>query len=236
MQMMNGAVFNRLEIDVMQLNELLEAVEIAHKYKLPAIIAHPNLSSDAIIAKSRVGGKFKIITPIDWPKGETFGMAKMRGLSTDSLETDGYEFLLTANKSEIDTRNEAKALTEFIKKHLTDQAEVRFVLGASSRSDENLRALCQGLLTIRTPSMIRVDIHTKTQVNKANPEEHNRHMTLIRELIKAPLKISGNINNLKAVVSCPSAARYAVNVSQAKTIIKEFKSQPDQLRELLGTE
>jgi ribosomal protein S25 len=84
--------------------------------------------------------------------------------------------------------------------------------------------------------MIRVDIHTKTQVNKANPEEHNRHMTLIRELIKAPLKISGNINNLKAVVSCPSAARYAVNVSQAKTIIKEFKSQPDQLRELLGTE
>ena len=101
---------------------------------MPAIVVHPGLSSDAIIARLRAGGKFKIITPIDWPKGETFGVNKLRGVTRDTLETDGFEFLLTPGKSEIDTRNEAKALTEFTKRNLSDQTEVRFVLGASLRS------------------------------------------------------------------------------------------------------
>lgn len=230
---MNGSVFNRLEIDVMQLNEVAEAVELAYKYKFPAIVVHPGLSSDAIIAKSRAGGKFKIITPIDWPKGETFGVTKMRGLLMDSLETDGFEFLLTPNKSELDTRNEARALTEFVKQHLSDSTEVRFVLGTSFRSEANIDTMCKGLLTVRTPAMIRTDTQLKLQVGKANAEEHNRQITKIRDIIKAPIKICGNITNLKSVMSCTNAARFGVNLLQARTIIKEFHSQPDQLRELL---
>lgn len=233
---MNGAIFSRLEIDVMQVGEILEAVELTIKYKLPSIVVHPGLSSDAIIARSRAGGKFKIITPIDWPKGETFGVNKMRGLSMDSLETDGFEFLLTPNKSETDTRNEARALTEFVKQHLTDQIEVRFVLGSSIRTTENIISMCKGLLTVRTPSMIRTDTQLKLQVNKANPEEHNRQISMIRETIKAPIKLSGNINNLKSVVSCDNATRFAVNITQARSIIKEFSSQPNQLANILNAE
>ena len=92
---MNGAVISKLEIDVMNMNEVTEASQYALKYKLPAIVVHPGLSSEAIIARDRAGGKYNIITPIDWPKGEIFGMNKMRGLYTDNLEADGFEIMLT---------------------------------------------------------------------------------------------------------------------------------------------
>lgn len=233
---MNGAIINKLEIDVMQINEVLEAVELAHKYKLPAIVVHQGLSTEAIIAKNRVGGKFSIITPIDWPKGEVFGVNKMRGLSTDSLETDGFEILLTPNKFELETRNESQVLTDFVKKRLAERKEVRFVLGTATRAEENIITMCKGLLTVRTPALIRTDTNLKTQVTKANTEEHNRMLEVIRSVIRAPLKVSGNFNSLKSIVAVPSAARYAVSVVQAKTIIKEFKSQPDRLNELLNAE
>lgn len=230
---MNGSIFNRLEIDVMQVNEIQESVELAHKYKFPAIVVHPGLSSDVIIARNRAGGKFKIITPIDWPKGEIFGVNKMRGLTIDSLETDGFEFLLTPGKLELETRNEARALTEFVKQHLSGSIEVRFVLGTSMRSDDAIATMCRGLLTVRTPAFVRTDTQLKLQVSKANPEEHNKQIQTIRDIIKVPVKICGNITNLKSVASCPNASRFGVNLIQVKTIIKEFQSQPDQLRELL---
>ena len=234
--MTNGSIFTKLEIDVMQVNEILEAVELAHKYKLPAIVVHPGLSSDAIIARLRAGGKFKIITPIDWPKGETFGVNKLRGVTRDTLETDGFEFLLTPGKSEIDTRNEAKALTEFTKRNLSDQTEVRFVLGASLRSPENVVTMCKGLLGVRTPSIIRTDIQLKLQVSKANSDEHNKQIAIIKESIKAPIKLSGNIVSVKSIAASPQASKFAVSLTQARIIIKEFQSQPDQLRELLDAE
>ena len=219
----------------MQLNEIQDAVDLAFKYNLPAIVVHPGLSSDAIIAKSRAGGKFKIISPIDWPKGETFGTVKLRGLSIDTLETDGFEFLLTPNKLELETRNEAMALTDFVRRHISPITEVRFVLGTSTRLEENINTMCRGLLTVRTPSMIRTDTQLKLQVSKANTEEHNRQIDNIRNIIKTPIKVSGNITNLKAITSI-NADRYGVNLLQAKTIIKEFNSQPSELRELLNSD
>lgn len=230
---MNGAIFSKLEIDVMQVNEILEAVEFAHKYKLPAIVVHPNLSSDAIIAKSRAGAKFKIITPIDWPKGEVFGTTKLRGATMDTLETDGFEFLLTPNKNETETKNEVRVLSEFVKAHLSDQTEVRFVLGMSTRSPENIEKLCKGILPNRTPSLIRTDIQLKLQVSKANSDEHNKQIDIIRSIVRAPIKVSGNINGIKAISACPNASRFAVSLTQAKVIIKEFKAQPEELKEIL---
>jgi hypothetical protein len=231
---MNGAVINKLEIDVMNLNEVTEASQYALKYKLPALVVHPGLSSEAIIARDRAGGKYQIITPIDWPKGETFGMNKMRGLYTDNLESDGFEIMLTPDKLELETRNEAKVLTDFIKTRIAEDKEVRFVLGTVSRTEDNVLTMCRGLLTVRTPAYIRTDNNLKTQVSKANTDEHNRVMELVRSVIRVPMKVSGNLNNLKSVVSIPSASRYGVSLAQAKTIIKEFKSQPDRLNELLN--
>jgi hypothetical protein len=228
-------MLNRLEIDVMQANELIEATRVTVKHKLPAMVVHPDLSSEAYIARGQAGGKFKLITPVDWPKGLTFGMNKMRGLSTDSLEVEGFEILLTGGKNLIETRNEAKLLTEFIKNHLSETHEVRFVLGTQSRSEENIKIMCEALRDVRKPTYIRNDTQLKLQVSKANPDAHNDTMDMISGIVRAPLKIAGNITGFRTLTSCQGASRFGVSLLQAKAIIKEFQQQPsDELRELLS--
>jgi hypothetical protein len=231
---MNGAVFSKLEIDIMQAHEIMEAANLLVKYNLPAMVVHPNLSGDAMIARSKVGGRYKIITPVDWSKGDTFGDKKLRGLSIDSIETDGFEILLTAGVSETDTRNEARVLTEFIKHRIGELIEVRFVLGTTLRASDQIEVLCKGLLDIRTPSMIRTDVMTKTQTSKANTEEHNKAIKLVKSFINAPIKLSGNFNAMKSIAGCSEAARFAVSITQAKAIIKEFNNQSSMLSEVLS--
>jgi hypothetical protein len=218
---------------VMQASELQEAAQLAAKYQMPALIVHPGLSGEAILARGKLSGKFKIITPVDWPKGDVFGMNKLRGLSTDSLETDGFELLLTPGKNEIETRNEAKVLTEFIRAHLAEEVEVRFVLGALVRPPEEVERLCAGLLKIRTPAMIRNDTHLKVQVSKANTTTHMDTVTLIKSKIQAPIKIAGNIGDVRTITSCRDVARFGVSLLQARNIIKEMAQQPAELKALL---
>ncbi len=226
-------IFNRLELDVMQHKELNESVEIAFKHKCPAIVVHPNLVGDAMQCRGRVRGKFKIITPVDWPRGDVFNTLKFRGLSTDAIEADGFEIMLTGGKTEGETRQEATALTEFVKNQIDPQTEVRFVLGTCVRDEQAILGLCRGLLGVRTPAFIRTDTQLKLQVSKANTEEHNRMVTLIRSVIQAPIKVAGNINGVRVVTGCQNVARFGVNLLQAKTIIKEFNQQPDGLQDLL---
>lgn len=223
---------NRLEIDVMQGNELTEAASLASKYKLPALVIHPSLATDGIITKGKINGRFKIIIPIDWPKGEIFGVNKMLGLSTDALEADGFEIMLTPGRSEIETRNEAKTITEFIRRHISPMVEIRFVFCTSTR--DNIDVMARGMMKVPAPAFIRNDIHPKIQVSKANPEIHNETIRKITEHVKLPIKICGNISEIKTMAACNGVARFGVNLMQAKTIIKEFKSQPEKLIEMLS--
>lgn len=226
-------IYTRLEIDVMQANELREASEITTKYRFPGLVVHPGLTSEAIILRGKLGGKYKIITPVDWPKGETFGMTKMRGLSTDSLDVDGFEILLTPGKTRLETRNEAMAITQFIHNHLGKLVEIRYVLGLHVHPLDTIQTLCDGLKTVATPAMIRTDTHLKVQVSKANSTTNNESIAMINGIIKAPIKVSGNINDVRTMMACREASKFAVSLLQAKTIIKEFSQQPTQLRELL---
>lgn len=227
-------MLNRLEIDVMQANELVEAARLTVKHKLPAMVVHQDLSAEAFIIRGQLGGRFNIITPVDWPKGITYGMNKMRGLSTDSLEVEGFEILLTGGKNLIETKNEVKILTNFIKQHLSEQHEIRFVLGTQIRDEDNIKVICEALKGIRTPKFIRNDTQLKLQISKANIDTHNDSMEMIADIIRAPMKISGNINSFRVLTSCQGSSRFGVNLLQAKIIIKEFQQQPsDQLRELL---
>ena len=162
-------------------------------------------------------------------------MQKMRGLSTDALEVEGFEILLTGGKSLIETRNEAKVLTDFIKKHLSEQHEVRFVLGTQIRDEDNIKLMCEALKDVRMPTYIRNDTQLKLQVSKANADVHNGTMEMIADIIRVPMKVSGNVTGFRDLTSCQGASRFGVSLLQAKAIIKEFQQQPsDQLRELLS--
>jgi len=228
------SIFLKLELDVMQTNELEDAAAIATKYRFPAMVVHPLIASEALFMRGRSQGRYKIFTPVDWPKGENFGMLKLRGLSSDALDVDGFEILLTGNKSLSDTKNEAKALTTFIKQQLSELVEVRFVLGTIQRSLENITYMCEALKDVRMPGMVRNDHHLKLQVGKANAEVHNKFLETILGIIRTPVKLSGNISSVHAITACDKAQRFAVNVSQARAIIKEVHQQPEQLKSMLG--
>lgn len=230
---MNGAIYSKLEIDIMQSTELLEASQLAHKYKLPALVVHPGLASDAIVIKGKLRGQYKLITPVDWPKGEVFGTTKFRGLTTDALEADGFEFMLMLSRPEADIAKEIKSLTEFVRNHLSKVAEIRFVTTAI-KSDEDLQKLGKAILQNPMPAMVRNDISLKAQVSKANPEAHEKFIVNLKNAASVPIKISGNINNIRSTMGV-SAARFAVNLAQAKAIIKEFNTQPKQVIEMLET-
>lgn len=223
---MNGDVVTKLEVDVLQANELLEASELALKYNLPALVVHPALMSDALIIRGGFKGRYKLITAVDWPKGETFGMAKMHGLSIDALEADGYEIVLTAGKSVSDTRNEVKALTEFIKVRLAVVSEVRFIFNSNGKDLKTVADMAEGLVGSRTPAYIRNDIAIKTQVTHTSIQQFKQFTDTVLDKIKVPLKLSGNFNGISQAININWANRYAVNVTQARTIIRQFSQQP----------
>lgn len=229
-------IFSRLELDIMQANELRESVELAYKYNLPAVVVHPNLVPNVFQARGVIRGKFKIVVPVDWPKGEAFGTIKFRGLPADAMEADGFEVMLTPDKTELETRQEAIAITEFVKKQISDQTEVRFVLGTYSNNSDNLAAMCRGLLHVRTPALLRFDTQLKLQVSKANTDEHNRIIKTIREHTQIPVKATGNIAGVRSVTGCGGASRFGVSLLQARIIVKEHQQQPNDLKNLLNNQ
>jgi 4-hydroxy-3-methylbut-2-en-1-yl diphosphate synthase IspG/GcpE len=223
----------RLEIDVMQANELQTAIDLACKHQMPAMVIHQQLVSEAVMMRIRRKGRFKIIVPIDWPKGENFSMLKMRGLTKQALAAEGFEILLTGGKSEAETHNEAVALSEFVSQNISSASEVRFVLGAQMRTEDETLKMCRGLVGVRQPTYIRVDHHLKVQVTKGSHEAQAALAARIKEVIGFPLKACGNYTTAKSVASCPWASRVAVSLTQAQQIIKDLSRQPDGLRDML---
>ena len=232
---MSGSVSTKLEIDVMQVNELLEASELMSQHTLPAMVIHPGLAPDAYAARMRVRGRYKVIIPIDWPKGENFSNLKFRGLSKQALEADGFEIMVTPGKTLLDTKNEINVLTEFIRNFLGEYVEVRFVIGNTIKTDEEIDVICNALLGMRNPTLLRSDTILKVQQNVISSESHHAFVTKLRGFgLPTPIKISGNMNNLKSVAPAPAVFRYAVNVTQAKNIIREISQQPSELKEILS--
>jgi deoxyribose-phosphate aldolase len=58
-------------------------------------------------------------------------------------------------------------------------------------------------------------------------------MEAVHKIIRVPIKLSGNISTVRSITDCDKAQRFAVNVSQARAIIKEVQTQPEQLKSIL---
>jgi len=235
---MLNAITTKLEIDVMQVNEIDQAMQLAAIHRLPAVVVHPQLVTQALSTRVRRNGRFKIITTIDWPKGDTFGMNKLRGLTREMMEIDGYEILMTGGKPEIENRNEARVITDFIRNNINSNLEVRFVLGCYIRTEKEVVQMARVMKDIQAPAYLRTDAHLRTQVTKASLKTHTSLVEAIRKVCALPLKLSGNIDAVRTIAGClqipQPPARFAVNLQQLQQIIKDLQKQPEELRELLA--
>ena len=226
-------IFNRLELDVLQKQELDTAVDLAIKFGIPSIVVHQDLYTDLVMQRLYRKGRFKLIVPIDWPRGELRDRVKFRGLSCKCLRADGFEIYLSGGITEAATRAEILTL-----EHLVDRinpvAEIRYVLGTQSRPESMVLGICHGMIGwgtagcrhLHPPQFIRTDIQLKTQVSKGNCEVHTTIAGKISEVIDYPLKACGNFNTAKDIVACPWASRVAVGITQLLTIVEDLKRAP----------
>ena len=235
---MLNAITTKLEIDIMQISELDKATQLAAIHKLPAVVVHPQLVVQALLCRAKRNGQFKIITTIDWPKGDTYGMNKLRGLTREMMEIDGYEIMTTPDKSEIENRNEVKVITKFIKDNVDQRLETRFVLGTLLRPEDEVAQIARAMNDIQAPAFLRTDIHVRAQMTKANIKAHTNVVETIRTATALPLKLSGNIDSIRVAAGCMQIprgpARLAVNLPQLQQIIKDLQKQPNELHSILA--
>lgn len=224
---MNGNPIAKLELDCFQMSEMLECMEFAAKHNLPAVVVHQGLSSDALVLRNKVRGKFKVVVPIDWPKGDHFGNVKFRGLTIDSLEGDAFEIVMSPNRSINEMKNEAKVCTDFIRTYLGSTQEIRFVI-PSNRTDAASVAELSGLFSgTRNPAYVRFGFTHKAPVNRINRTYNTEIRTKLFEAVGAPIKMCGNIQSL-ADIDAIGAARYGVSLTFAKGIINEYNAAREE--------
>jgi deoxyribose-phosphate aldolase len=223
-------ISQKLELDIMQASELEEAMELAHVHRMNAVVVHPDLVADALMQRVKRQAKYRILTTVDWPKGDKSSVAKFHSMSIHSLSCDGFEIALGV-KSQGETKAETLAITEFIRRHLPAVHEIRFVLGCLSREQEEIERLCMAIREVPAPNFLRTDINLRCAQAKANIAAHVASLTAIRACINRPIKLCGNINSAKIVASC-KADRYGVSLKQAQTIIKELKDNPAKIDKL----
>lgn len=223
-------ISQKLELDIMQASELGEAMELAHVYKMGAIVVHPDLVADASMQRVKRQASYKILTTVDWPKGDKTGVSKFHTMSIHSLSCDGFEIAL-GTKSPGETKAETLAITAFIRQHLPRVQEIRFVLGCLSREQSDINNLCMAIKEIPAPNLLRTDINLRCAQAKANISAHNVSLAAIQACINRPIKLCGNINSAKIIASC-KAHRYGVSLKQAQTIIKELRDNPLKIEKI----
>jgi hypothetical protein len=221
----------KLEIDVMQVSELNEAMELAHVHKMPTVVVHQDLVTDAAMQRVKRQANYNILTTVDWPKGDKFGVTKFHSMSIHALSCDGFEIML-CDRSPGELKAEMLSITEFIKQHLPRTKEIRFVLGCLSKTPKDIESLCTIMREVPAPTMLRTDTSLRAPQAKANVNDHNEMLELIRKCINRPIKLCGNINSAKMAVSC-KADRYGVSLKQAQGIIKELRENPKKIEKHL---
>jgi hypothetical protein len=226
-------VTTKLEVDCLQSSEVETVFELASIYNIPAIVVHQDLVPMASMFRSIKGAKCKIIIPVD-SRNTSSGMDKLRGLPIDALNQDGMEITISGNKPVANQKNEMLLLTNFIRTHLSKIAEVRFVVGTLSKTEEEWKNICGVIKDIPAPDFIRTDIGLRVQQNKASAQAHNNTIQAIKSLTPCKIKLCGNISSLRIIGAC-KAARYGVNLKQLQSIITELKTtDKDRLREIFS--
>ncbi len=229
----------KLELDITSSADLVKGLELTHRYKMKAIIVHQDLIGEAILRRNRHGGQFKIIAPIDWPRGQSYGINKLIGTNVNTMGADGFEILLSNLHTPNDIYAEINDLSNFILNNISKFSEVRFVVESSIRTQEQIDRILDACKKIPRPTLIRSDHNTKIQQSKANTDTYIQFVRKVKSTVPASIvKLSGNASFkiLEAISSFDTAGiRFAANIVQVDELIKEVHNkqkpqnvQPDQ--------
>lgn len=216
---MDFQVTSRLELNVVKASTNTQHVaDLASRYRIPALVVEPSYVAPLMTYRSMSGSRYKIICAIDFPTGQNFAMDKLKRSNPDFTAADGFEILLSNDRSEVELRNEMKSLYEFIKMQ-NRLLEIRWCLGAYHRNESNLEYAVRNMVKY-PPSYVRVDSHV--DLPKVELEQHEQAINSIREQVQYPIKVSGNVDLELFKKLETKVARFDVNVDQLNQIVYDL--------------
>lgn len=210
-----------LEIDVAKNEQLQEAIDLTIRHIMPAIVVAPDLVPLATIMRGVRRGNFKIISMIDWPKGDQYGKDKFRGVPIEALNSDGFEIIISP-RDPMSIVSEIKYLTTFLREQFHPLFEIRYVLEMQQgRSEEQISAMLGAFKQIPMPAMART-----THLNKIAAQISLEGQIIeIRKSCAVPVKLSGNIDfKVYKDLEKLKPERFGVSLQQAQAIIKDALS------------
>lgn len=191
------------------------------KNRIPALVTDPDFIDLMLFERMRINGQYKIITTVDFENGKQYAMDKFRSLPQNALKTDGFEILLSPDRTDKESLNELRIVTEFCRQS-NPLAEIRWVFGFRTRQPQQLQHFYPYLK--KWPAQfLRTDINL--EVPGLTITKHLEDVTRIRNFCGTSIKVSGNINLAMIKELSPRVARFDVNVSQAKRILFELKEE-----------
>jgi len=193
------------------------------KNRVPAIVVDPLYVEASIIERMKHRGQYKIICSVDFESGKHYGLEKLRPLPKSIMVADGFDILLTANKSDKEYLNELRILSEFIHDSIHKSKEIRWVLGLRTREQASI---IQALPHFKKwpATYVRTDHNVLPAKQENEYERHARDIQFIRKSTGLPIKISGNIDYETYMKLKSDVKRFDVTLNQAKALIKTAQS------------
>lgn len=193
------------------------------KNRVPAIVVDPLYVEASLVERVKHRGQYKIICSVDFESGKHYGLEKMRPLPKAIMTADGFDILLTGNRTDKEHLNELRILSEFIHENIHKSKEIRWTLGLRTR-EQTAIALALPHFKKWPATFIRTD-HNVLPAKQANEyERHVRDVEFIREYTGLPIKVSGNVDYETYLKLKDSVKRFDVTFNQAKSIIKTAQS------------
>lgn len=230
---MNFQVTGKIELNLFnpRINSKTVA-DLVIKNRVPVIVTDPMYVAALRSHRAIRNGQFKIIAAIDFPKGVNFALDKLKRTHPDFAMADGFEVMLSTNRSEIELRNEMKTIYEFLKMQ-NGLADIRWCLGAYTRDQVQVEKLLKGMGKF-PPSLVRVDQHT--DLPSVDSKRHLEVAKLIRSHVPYPIKLSANVDLalIKTTMSDKDYERlvtkFDMNIDQFKTLLLDLDKEEKEAR------
>lgn len=213
---------SKLELNIIKSATHPNAIsDFAVRNRIPVIVSSPEFIGTLVQLRAIKNGQYRIVCAIDFPTGKSFAMDKLKNLSEDFYLADGYEILISPERTEVESRNEMRALHGFLKQ-INPLIEIRWCLGAHTRPEKASLGALKGMSQY-APSYLRVEPHVR--LPNVGIDEHKAFVEKAKELIPFPIKLSGNVDLdlIRAFEGDRQVKHFDVDIDQAVALVKALE-------------
>jgi len=187
------------------------------KNKIPAVVIDPEFIEPMFFERQRVNAQYKIITTVFNDK--QYAMDKLRNIPRFCLESDGFEILVSSDRNPAESKNELKAITEFLRGSISPIIDIRWALDFRNKKYEDFQ---NSIINFKQYSCSLVRPCIQTTIPNFTVEKHQQDIDFIKKFYGGQIKLSGNID-LATIKKFSNITRFDVSPAQYKSIVKEIK-------------